>query len=76
MMIAQHELWNKCYYANLKCAKDLCCTFKVMNTIQASESPLLWSSHCGSAVTNLTNIHEDASSISGLTQCVKDLALL
>ena len=24
--------------------------------------------HCGSAVTNLTSIHEDAGSISGLTQ--------
>ena len=34
------------------------------------------SSHHGSAETNPSSIHEDASSIPGLTQQVKDLALL
>ena len=31
-----------------------------------------WSSHCGTAVTNLTSIHEDMGSIPGLAM---DLAL-
>ena len=34
------------------------------------------SSHCGSVVTNPTSTHEDADWIPGLTQWVKDLALL
>ena len=35
-----------------------------------------WSSHCGSVVTTLTSIHDDVGSIPGLTQGVKDPALL
>ena len=35
-----------------------------------------WSSCCGSAVTNLTRIHEDRGLITGFTQWVKDLASL
>ena len=34
-----------------------------------------WHSHCGSAETNLTRIHEDTGLIPGLSQCLKDPVL-
>ena len=34
-----------------------------------------WSSHHGSAVTNLSSIHEDTGSIPGLAQWIRGLAL-
>ena len=36
---------------------------------------IFWSSHCGSVLTNPTSILEDAGSIPGLEQWVKDLVL-
>ena len=36
----------------------------------------IWSSHCGSAVTDLTSILEDVDLIPGLAQWVEDLMLL
>ena len=35
----------------------------------------IWSSHCDTAETNLTSIHEGADSIPGLTQWVGELVL-
>ena len=50
-----------------------------LRTIMGGEIPEtkteLGSSHCGSAVMNQTNIHEDVGSIPGPTPWVKDQAL-
>ena len=43
---------------------------------QSGLNKLSSSSHCGSVEMNPTSIHEDASSIPGLTQWIKDPALL
>ena len=42
----------------------------------ALENGCFWSSHCGAVETGQTREHEVAGSIPGLTQCVKDPALL
>ena len=50
-----------------------CCQKKKEKEINKEKKSI--SSHGGSAVTNLTSIHEDADSILGLAQWVKDPAL-
>ena len=49
--------------------------FQVYGVYHAFKNLFCWSSHCGSAVTNLTSICKDAGSILGPTQRVKDPSL-
>ena len=53
------------YNNNHKALKALVWFFKIID----------WSSHRGSAETNLTSTHKDTGLIPGLAQWVKDLAL-
>ena len=62
-------------YLNLK--KRRKCNYPFVCWAGALRDPWIvsasWSSRCGSAETNLTSMHENASSIPGLTYWAKDL---
>ena len=49
----------------------VCVSQDVSVCIHVCLKELSWSSHCGLTVMNPTSVHEDAGSISGLTQWVK-----
>ena len=48
----------------------------ILTVIYLFKTVMLGSSHCGSAVTNPTGIHEEGSSIPGPAPWVRDPALL
>ena len=56
---------------------DVLCSFIQNGNLKAVMKKIpFWSSCCGSEVMNPTSSHEDAGSIPGLTQCVRDPVLL